>query len=93
MSLLGYSTNYQGVVDIFMRDPRRYLPFAQLLATIMGGESELSAAEREAIALHVSNLNDCAYCIGAHVEVLRAQGVDEATIASTAANGDPSEAG
>jgi len=80
MSFLGYSTEYQGVVDIFMRDPGRYLPFIQLLAGVMNGESELSTPQREMIALHVSKLNDCHYCVGSHRAVLAGLGVDDTTI-------------
>jgi uncharacterized peroxidase-related enzyme len=82
MSFLSYSTGYQGIVDVFMRDPGRYLPFTQLLAEIMNGESELSRPQREMIALHVSKLNECHYCVGSHRAVLAAQDVNEATISA-----------
>jgi len=85
MSFLSYSTNFQGVVDIFMRDPGRYLPFTQLLAGVMNGKSELSKPQREMIALHVSKLNHCHYCVGSHRAVLAGLGVDEATIAAVEA--------
>jgi len=80
MSFLSYSTDFQGVVDIFMHDPARYLPFTQLMAGIMDGESELSKAQREMIALHVSKLNDCHYCVGSHKAVLGALGIQHETI-------------
>lgn len=82
MSFLSYSTNFKGVVDIFTRDPSRYLPFTQLLAATMNGKSELSTPQREMIALHVSKLNDCHYCVGSHKAVLAGLGVDEATISA-----------
>ena len=82
MSFLSYSTSYQGILDIFMRDPARYLPFTELLAGIMNGESALSKPQQEMIATHVSKLNDCHYCIGSHKAVLAALGEDEATIAA-----------
>ena len=85
MSFLSYSTDYQGVVDVFMRDPGRYLPFADLLAGVMSGASELSRPEREMIALHVSRLNDCEYCVGSHRAVLGGHGVDGVTIAAAEA--------
>jgi len=81
MSYLSYSTNYQGVVEIFMRDPHRYLPFTQLLAEVMNGKSELSIAQREMIAFYVSRLNECHYCVDSHRAILAALGIDEATIA------------
>lgn len=85
MSFLSYAKNYQSVVDVFMRDPKRYLPFAQLLETLMGGESELNSAERETIALYVSKLNSCHYCVGSHQEVLQKLGADQAAIDGAAA--------
>lgn len=90
MSFLNYSANYNGVVDIFMRDPDRYLPFTRLLAEIMNGDSELSRPQREMIALYVSKLNDCHYCVGSHRAVLGGLGVDEVTILAVEA-GDSNE--
>jgi len=63
-----------------MRDPARYLPFTQLLAEVMNGNSELSIPQREMIAFYVSNLNDCHYCSGSHRAILAALKVDETTI-------------
>lgn len=77
MSFLTYSRNFQGVGDIFMRDPERYLPFVQLLNNVMSAESELSKAQREMIALYASRLNDCHYCVGSHTCVLADLETDE----------------
>jgi len=85
MSYFSYSANYQGVVDVFMRDPDRYLPFTQLLEGIMNGKSELSIPQREMIALHISKLNDCHYCVGSHTAVLAGLSVDEAAISAVEA--------
>jgi len=82
MSYLSYSTNYQGVVEVFMRDPKRYLAFTQLLTEVMNGKSELSIPQREMIALYVSKLNECHYCVDSHRAVLAALGVDEAIISA-----------
>ena len=70
MSLLSYSKDFQGLLDIMLRDPARYLPLAQFITTLMNGESELSRAEREMIAVRVSNLNACQYCVGVHDAIL-----------------------
>lgn len=85
MSFFSYSTDYQGVVDIFTHGPGRYLPFAQLLVGIMNGKSELSIPQREMIALYVSKLNECHYCVGSHRAVLVALDIDEATISAAEA--------
>ena len=76
MTYLSHSKDFQGAPDIFLSDPKRYHPFMQLLETLMNGPSDLTRPEREFIALHVSMLNDCHYCVGSHQAVLRAQGGD-----------------
>ncbi len=85
MSFFSYSTDYKGVVDVLMHDVDRYLPFSQLMARIMSAESELSAPQREMIALRVSALNDCHYCVGSHKAVLASLAVDHSTIAAVEA--------
>ena len=42
---------------------------------------ELSRVERETIALYVSDLNDCGYCVGSHQAVLRGLGAGEGGVA------------
>lgn len=86
MSFLSYSKNFQGLADVFIREPKRYLPLAQLVATVMNGESDFTPAERELIALHVSGINNCPYCIGSHSAILKSQGTDAETIAGAAEN-------
>ena len=51
-----------------------------LYMTLMFGESGLSRAEREAIAVVVSANNDCEYCVSHHAEALRRYLDDEDTI-------------
>ena len=82
MSNLSYSKDYQGVADVFLRDPERYGPLLQFIEQVMAGPSDLSKAEREIIAAHVSKLNDCGFCVGVHKSTLAAMGEDAATIAS-----------
>jgi uncharacterized peroxidase-related enzyme len=80
MTYLSHSKDFQGVPDIFLSDPKRYHPFMQLLETLMNGPSDLTRPEREMIALLVSALNDCHYCVGSHQAVLRAHNIDNALI-------------
>ncbi len=82
MSFLGHTANFQGVVDVFIHDPSGYLPFTQLMAQIMSGESTLQVPQREMIALYVSTLNNCHYCVGSHRAVLENLHIDDAVIAS-----------
>ncbi|MDH3746853.1 MAG: peroxidase-related enzyme [Gammaproteobacteria bacterium] len=51
-----------------------------LYMTLMFGQSGLSRAEREAIAVVVSAENDCAYCVNHHAEALRRYIKDEDTL-------------
>ncbi len=82
MSNLGYSKHFQGVADVFMRSPSLYAPMLQFIENVMTGVSELSKAEREIIAAHVSALNDCQFCLGAHRATLKAMGTNPETIES-----------
>ncbi|MDH4124021.1 MAG: peroxidase-related enzyme [Gammaproteobacteria bacterium] len=52
-----------------------------LYMTLMFGESGLSRAEREAVAVVVSASNDCAYCVSHHAESLRRYIKDRETLA------------
>ena len=76
MSHLSYSKNYKGVADVFLRDPDRYAPLLQFIEAVMAGASALTKAEREMIASHVSNLNGCDFCLGAHKWTLAAMDID-----------------
>jgi len=82
MTYLSYSKNFQGVADVFMRTPALYAPLLQFIETVMTGPSELSKVDREIIAAHVSALNDCGFCLGAHRSTLAAMKADKDTIAT-----------
>lgn len=84
MSFLSYSKDFQGVSDIFLRDPERYLPFVQLLDNVMSKESELSKAQKEMIALYSSQLNGCHYCVDSHSCVLTSLKTDKDLVRSLA---------
>ncbi len=86
MSYLSYSKKFQGVGDIFLRDPARYLPFVQLLDNVMSTPSELSQAQKEMIALYSSQLNGCNYCVDSHSCVLSKLETDDDLINSIANN-------
>ena len=77
MSYLACSKNFQGIADVLLHDPARYLPFAQLLDAVMSTESDLTQAQREMIALYSSRLNHCSYCVDSHSCVLTGLGTDE----------------
>lgn len=50
---------------------------AKLISNVLEGPSELSKGERELIALYVSSLNDCAFCIKSHGAIAVALGESE----------------
>lgn len=88
MSYLSHSKSYKGVADVFLRDPDRYGPLLRFIESVMTGKSELSKAEREMIASHVSKLNGCAFCLGAHKWTLAAMDINPNLIAAAEAGDD-----
>lgn len=82
MSNFSYSRKFKGVADVFLRSPKFYKPLLQFFENVMIGESELSKADREIIAAHVSRLNGCQFCVEAHRATLAALGVNESTTAT-----------
>ena len=82
MTNLSYSRNFKGVADVFLRSPKLYSPLLEFIENVMTGESELSKADREILAAHVSRINGCHFCVEAHRATLVAMGVDEIIISS-----------
>ncbi|MCG8545129.1 MAG: peroxidase-related enzyme, partial [Alphaproteobacteria bacterium] len=88
MPYLSQAKDAKGVADVFLRDPDRYAPLLQFIESVMVGESELSPAEREMIATHVSKLNGCDFCLGAHRWTLAALDIDLKLIEAAEAGPD-----
>ena len=82
MTNLSYSQNFKGVADVFLRSPNYYKPLLGFFENVMVGESELTKAEREIIATHVSRINGCTFCVEAHRATLTTMGVDKATLST-----------
>ena len=80
MSHLSYTKTYRGVADVFLRDADLYAPLLHFIENVMTRESELTKAEREMIAAHVSKRNGCGFCLGAHRWTLAAMEVGWSTI-------------
>ena len=55
-----------GIRALLALRPETAGPIAALTNVLMCGPNTLSAGEREAIAAHVSALNDCAFCRSSH---------------------------
>ncbi len=82
MTHITFAKDFQGVADVFLRNPNLYAPILQFIEKVMTGPSDLTKEEREIIAAHVSAINDCTFCLGAHRATLLAMGVDRATVDS-----------
>ena len=82
MSYFSFSKDFNGVADVFLRSPGLYRPLLDFIETVMHGPSELTKAEREIIAAHVSRLNGCDFCLEAHRATLAAMGVPAATLST-----------
>lgn len=85
MGHLSYTKNLPGVADVFLRDPGLYAPLVQFIQAVMTRPSQLSKTEREMIAAHVSRINGCGFCVGAHYATLAAMGVAQGTLDALAA--------
>lgn len=80
---LGFVPN---VLRLYALRPSRLLAWNAWYEEAMKGESGLSKAEREMIAVVVSVANDCAYCIAAHSAALRKLTKDPALADAIAAD-------
>ena len=76
MAYLSYAEDFQGVADAFLRDADRYGPLLRFIEDVMTRDSELTKAEREMLAMRVSRLNHCEFCVGAHRWTLAAMDID-----------------
>ena len=90
MPNLPFADSFQGIADVFLHRPALYLPFMEFTAKIMDSDFEPSREEREALALRVSVLNGCAFCISSHRAALVAMDARPKLIAA-AESGDADE--
>ena len=68
------------ILQVHSLNPGALQDHLDLYMTIMFGDSGLSRAEREAVAVVVSATNECAYCVNHHAEALRRYIKDEETL-------------
>ena len=59
------------ILKVHSLNPEAMQNHLDLYMTVMFGQSGLSRAEREAIGVVVSAVNDCTYCVNHHAEALR----------------------
>ena len=69
------------ILKVHSLQPEALSGHLDLYMAVMFGQSGLSRAEREAIAVVVSAANDCEYCVNHHLEALRRYIDDEDTLA------------
>ncbi|MEO1611921.1 MAG: peroxidase-related enzyme [Pseudomonadota bacterium] len=74
------------VLAVYAFEPERLRGFSAMYNALMLGESELTKAEREMIAVLVSSLNHCYYCLVAHGATLRMLTQDPKLSEAVAAN-------
>lgn len=79
------------VTDVFARNKERFGPFAAVIGDVMRPTPTLGKVAREAIALHVSALNGCHYCVGSHGTMLSELGckADEISGMALGSHADP----
>lgn len=65
------------ILQVHSLNPDALASHLDLYMSIMFGSSGLSRAEREAIAIVVSAINECEYCVNHHTEALRRYIKDE----------------
>ena len=68
------------ILKVHSLNPEAMQNHLDLYMTLMFGESGLTRAEREAVAVVVSATNDCAYCVKHHAEALRRHIDDDETL-------------
>ncbi len=60
-----------GIRSLVMFRPETGKPLYELAQLLLRGDSPLTAAERELIATHVSNRNNCMFCMSSHAAAAR----------------------
>lgn len=56
----------KGIGDVFMENPKKYMPSLTLAEEFLREPSALSPKDREIIATYTSYLNGCNYCFDSH---------------------------
>ena len=68
------------ILKVHSLNPEAMENHLDLYMTVMFGQSGLTRAEREAVAVVVSATNDCPYCVNHHAEALRRYVKDNETL-------------
>jgi uncharacterized peroxidase-related enzyme len=71
MAYINVPEGVPGIRSLVMFRPETGKPLYDLAQVLLRGESPLSPAERELIATHVSNRNNCMFCKSSHAAAAR----------------------
>jgi len=71
MAYINVPEGVPGIRSLVMFRPETGKPLYELAQVLLRGESPLSPAERELIAAHVSNRNNCRFCMESHAAAAR----------------------
>lgn len=64
------SDDLPGIRGLLAFKPTSGMKVAQLIEQLLRGDSSLSSADRERIAAHVSQLNECEFCARSHAATI-----------------------
>lgn len=83
--------NAKLILDVFSRHKERFGPYAVFMANVMAPTESLGSIARETIALRVSAINECHYCVGSHRSALVELGCSHLDVrkAETGHHSDP----
>lgn len=76
-TLIAQRGKVSNILKAHSLNPEALSKHLDLYMTLMFGKSGLSRAEREAVAVVVSAINDCQYCVNHHAEALKRYVSDE----------------
>jgi uncharacterized peroxidase-related enzyme len=68
------------IINVFMQNPKRFMPLLSFAQNILREDSFLSSTDREIIATFTSSLNKCKFCTGSHRIFAISVGADESQI-------------
>jgi alkylhydroperoxidase family enzyme len=89
MPRIPLSEELVGIRGLLAFKPSSGVKVARLIDQLLRGDSELSAADRERIAAHVSQLNECEFCARSHAATIPHLDAQIATTATTAVGSRP----
>ena len=72
-----YLNEKSGIMDIFMKNYKKYSGALTLAQEVLREPSSLSPKDREIIAAYTSKINGCRYCHGSHEEFSKSLGASD----------------